>query len=329
MRQKPSVTVLETGMSTSRTAFTQNASGGRILASPLAKRIAEQAGLDLRGLKGSGPRGRIVKADLERARPTETTMPQPVVAPLATRSPPKDVTKPAPLEAPGGAYREVPISSVRKIIAKRLTESKQTIPHIYLTIDCELDPLLKLRRAINERDGATFKISVNDFVVRATALAIAKKPEVNASWGGDKILRYLDIDISVAVAIDDGLITPIVRTADRKSVAAISDEMKELAARARSNRLKPEEFQGGGFSISNLGMYGVREFAAVINPPQACILAIGAGEQRAIVKSGALTVGTVMTCTLSIDHRVVDGALGAQFLAEFKRQIEDPIGLLL
>ncbi|MEO1018723.1 MAG: 2-oxo acid dehydrogenase subunit E2 [Pseudomonadota bacterium] len=299
---------------------------GRIFASPLAKRIAKDAGIDLVGIQGSGPHGRIIKVDVEKVlqsgRPASTID-------QASPEPPEPPPTHSPAVLSGGSFKEVRVSSVRKIIARRLTESKQTIPHFYLTIDCELDALLSLRRDINERERATIKISVNDFVIRAVAKAIALKPEVNASWGGDKILQYDDIDVSVAVSIDDGLITPIVRRADQKSVAAISTEMKDLASRARDNRLKPEEFQGGGFSISNLGMFGVREFAAVINPPQACILAVGAGEQRAIVKDGVLAVGTLMTCILSVDHRVVDGALGAEFLAGFKKQIEDPIGLLL
>jgi pyruvate dehydrogenase E2 component (dihydrolipoamide acetyltransferase) len=217
---------------------------------------------------------------------------------------------------------------MRKVIAKRLTEAKQTVPHFYLTIDCEVDALLKVRADLNGRSDA-YKLSVNDFVIRAVALALKKVPAANASWGEEAIKRYTDVDISVAVATPNGLITPIVHHADHKGLAAISNEMKELAAKARDGKLKPEEFQGGGFTISNLGMFGVKEFAAIINPPQGCILAVGAGEQRPVVKGGALAVATVMSCTLSVDHRVVDGAVGAEFLAAFKKLIEDPLSMLL
>ncbi|MDH3770333.1 MAG: 2-oxo acid dehydrogenase subunit E2, partial [Nitrospirota bacterium] len=229
----------------------------------------------------------------------------------------------------GERYDELPLGNIRKIVARRLTESKQTIPHFYLTIDCALDALLQLRKDLNGRDGADYKLSVNDFVIKAAALALKRVPDANASWGGDRIYRYQDVDVSVAVAIAEGLITPIVRGADQKGLGTISNVMKDLAARARENKLKPEEFQGGSFSISNLGMYGVREFAAVINPPQACILSVGAGEQRPVVKDGALATATMMSVTLSVDHRVVDGALGAQLLQAFKGYIEDPLSMLL
>jgi len=212
--------------------------------------------------------------------------------------------------------------------ARRLTEAKQTVPHFYLTIDCEVDALLKVRAELNGRSDA-YKLSVNDFVIRAVALALKKVPAANASWGEEAIKRYIDVDVSVAVATPNGLITPIVRHADHKGLAAISNEMKELAGKAKDGKLKPEEFQGGGFTISNLGMFGIKEFAAIINPPQGCILAVGAGEQRPVVKNGALAIATVMSCTLSVDHRVVDGAVGAEFLAAFKKLIEDPLSMLL
>lgn len=217
---------------------------------------------------------------------------------------------------------------MRKVIARRLTEAKQTVPHFYLTIDCEVDALLKVRAELNGRSDA-YKLSVNDFVVRGVALALRKVPAANAAWGEEAIRRYTDIDVSVAVATPNGLITPVVHHADRKGLAEISNEMKALAAKARDGKLKPEEYQGGGFTISNLGMYGIREFAAIINPPQGCILAVGAAEQRPVVRNGALAVATVMTCTLSVDHRVVDGAVGAEFLAAVKTLVEDPLSMLL
>ena len=217
---------------------------------------------------------------------------------------------------------------MRRVIARRLTEAKQTVPHFYLTIDCEIDELLKIRTELNSRSEA-YRISVNDFVIRATALALRQVPAANASWSDEAILQWDTVDIAVAVALEDGLITPIVKQADRKGLATIANETKDLAARARAGKLKLEEFQGGTFSISNLGMFGVREFAAVINPPHGGILSVGAGQQRPAVKNGALTVATVMSCTLSCDHRVVDGAVGAQFLAAFKKLVEDPLTMLL
>jgi pyruvate dehydrogenase E2 component (dihydrolipoamide acetyltransferase) len=240
----------------------------------------------------------------------------------------------APIEAPGmPAYDELPNNNVRKVVARRLTESKQQAPHFYLTIDCEIDALLKLREDLNAKspkDGpGAYKLSVNDMAIKLAAAALRKVPAANASFTEAAIRRYRDIDISVAVAIPDGLITPIIKHADRKGLVAISAEMKDLAARARQGKLRPEEFQGGTFSISNLGMFGIREFAAVINPPQGAILAVGAGEQRPVVKQGALAIATVMTVTLSVDHRVVDGAVGAEFLQAFKRLVEDPISMML
>jgi pyruvate dehydrogenase E2 component (dihydrolipoamide acetyltransferase) len=299
--------------------------GDRVFASPLAKRIAKDAGLDLKSVAGSGPHGRIVKADVDAAIKAG-----PKAAPVAAAAAPAPKPAPAPVAASPfePAFEELPNSTMRKVIARRLTEAKSTIPHFYLSIDCELDALLKVRADLNGRSDA-YKLSVNDFVVRAVALALKKVPAANASWGEEAIKRYTDIDISVAVATPNGLITPIVHHADRKGLAEISNEMKALAAKARDNKLKPEEFQGGGFTISNLGMYGIKDFAAIINPPQGCILAVGAGEQRPVVKDGVLAIATVMTCTLSVDHRVVDGAVGAEFLAAFKALVQDPLSMLL
>ena len=314
--------------------------GGRIFASPLAKRMAEQAGIDLGSLTGSGPHGRIIKVDIERAIKSATSAAAPAVAssPVARpEAPAVPAPTPAPMPmpaalAPAAAVTEHPLSNMRKVIARRLTEAKQTIPHFYLSMDCELDALLKLRQELNGRAGADYKLSVNDFVIKAAALALRKVPTANASFGGDKIYLYRDVDIGVAVAIPDGLVTPVIRMADQKGLAAISKEMRDLSARARDPggmKLKPEEYQGGSLSISNLGMYGVRDFQAVINPPQASILAVGAGEQRPVIKDGALASATVMTVTLSIDHRVVDGAIGAELLQAFKGYIQDPLAMLL
>ena len=292
------------------------ASGGqRIIASPLARRIAAANGLDLAQVKGSGPRGRIVKADVENVQPVAASAP---VASAAAALPVAGSIEPT----------EIPNNNMRKTIARRLVEAKQTIPHIYLTIDVELDALLALRKQVNERRPDT-KVSVNDFIIKASALALKDVPAVNASWTDAAIIQYNTVDVSVAVALDGGLITPIVRDANIKGLAAISSEVKELAGRAREGKLMPEEYQGGGFSISNLGMYAIKEFSAIINPPQSAILAVGAGAQQPVVRDGALAVATVMSCTMSCDHRVVDGALGAQWLAAFKGYIEDPLGMLL
>ena len=306
--------------------------GERVAASPLARRMAAQAGIDLKSVQGSGPHGRIVKSDIEAALKGG---PRPAAAPQAkTEAAPAAAAAPAPAPAapaapPTAVYDEIPLNNMRKVIARRLTEAKQTIPHFYLTIDCELDALLAMRAQLNGREGADYKLSVNDFVIKAVALGMRKVPGVNAAWGGDRIFQFKDVDVSVAVAIDGGLITPIVRKADQKGLSTISNEMKDLAKRAKDGKLKPEEFQGGGFSISNLGMYGIKDFLAVINPPQACILAVGAGERRPVVKGDEIKIATVMAVSLSTDHRVVDGALGAVFLQEFKRLVEDPLALLL
>jgi len=307
--------------------------GERVVASPLAKRMAEQAGISLVGVKGTGPNGRIVKADVEAvAKGGTVAAPAPVAAVAApVAAPAPKPAAPAPvITAP---HTVVPNSSMRKVIARRLSEAKATVPHFYVSMDIEIDALLKLRAELNGRspkDGAgAFKLSVNDLVIKAAAATLKRIPKVNASYTEDATILYHDIDISVAVSIADGLITPIIRNADVKGLATISNEMKDLAIRAKSGKLKPEEFQGGGFSISNMGMFGVSNFAAIINPPQAAILAVAAGQQRAVVKNGALAIATVMTCTLSVDHRVVDGALGAEWLAEFKKIVEDPLSLML
>jgi pyruvate dehydrogenase E2 component (dihydrolipoamide acetyltransferase) len=308
-------------------APTPDHGGERIFASPLARRMAKQAGIDLSAIKGSGPNGRIVKADLDAA---------PAKAPAAAPAQPTAAASAAPKAAAPvitAPHTKIPNSSMRKIIAKRLLESKQTVPHFYLTANIEIDALLKLRADLNgksPKEGpSAFKLSVNDLVIKACALALRRHPQVNSTYTEEAIIQYDDVDISVAVAIPDGLITPIIRKADLQGLAAISNSMKDLGARAKAGKLKPEEFQGGGFSISNLGMFGIPEFSAIINPPQSAILAVGAGEKRAVVKGDAIVIANMMTVTLSCDHRVVDGALGAQFLATLKSIIEDPLSLML
>ncbi len=314
------------------------AHGERIFVSPLAKRLAKEAGIALEGVKGSGPHGRIIKADIEAAqkagpKPTPAAATAPAPAPVAA-----PVAAPAPAPKPAAPviaapHRLVPHTNMRKVIARRLSESKQQVPHFYVSADIEIDALLKLRAELNAKspkDGASaFKLSVNDLVIKASAVALRRVPTANASWTDEGVAFYDDVDISIAVATDGGLITPIIRRADQKGVATISNEMKDLAARARAGKLKPEEFQGGGFSISNLGMYGVKSFSAIINPPQGGILAVGAGEPRPVVKDGALAIATVMTCTLSVDHRVVDGAVAAEWMAAFKAIAQDPLSLML
>ena len=298
--------------------------GARIFASPLAKRIAAEKGINLASVKGSGPNGRIVKADVENAKPgaapAAAPAPRPAAAPAPSAGQPVFV-------APGDT--RIPHTSVRKVIARRMLESKQTVPHFYLTVELEIDALLAARQAINavtEKKGA--KVSVNDMVIKACAKALRDHPECNASWTEDEMVQYGAVDISVAVATDRGLITPIVRNADLKGLAQISTEMKDLAARAKVGKLKLEEFQGGGFTISNLGMFGVKDFAAIINPPQAMILAVGAGEERAVVRKGQVVVRNMMNCTLAVDHRVVDGAMGAQYLQTLRSYIEQPAAML-
>ena len=294
--------------------------GKRLFASPLARRMARQAGLDLAAIAGSGPNGRVVKADVEAAL---------AAAQAAPAAAPADAV-PAASPAPPGGYEDAAASTMRKVIARRLQEAKREVPHFYLTVDCAVDALLETRKELNDRSG-DLELSLNDFVIRASALALRKVPAANASWIDGTLRRYDSVDVAVAVAIEDGLVTPIVRDADRKGLAAISAEVKALATRARAKPmgLAPEEYQGGTFSVSNLGMYGIKAFSAIINPPQAMILAVGAAGQRPVVKDGALAVATVMSCTLSVDHRVVDGALGAAFLQAFRALIEEPLTMLL
>ncbi|KKJ75496.1 branched-chain alpha-keto acid dehydrogenase subunit E2 [Kiloniella litopenaei] len=309
-----------------------SASGERIFASPLARRMASQEDLDLSALKGSGPHGRIVKADILSAleqgigkagAPAATSAVAPAkAAPVASGPNARELA-----DMLGMQYELEPLSSMRRVIANRLSESKQTVPHFYLTVDCEMDKLLAFRKELNA--SGDVKISVNDFVIRAAALALKKVPAANASFSDEGILSYKNADISVAVATPSGLITPIIKAAQNKGLGVISEEMKDLAGRARDGKLKPEEYQGGTFSISNLGMFGIKDFSAIINPPQGCILAVGAGEQRPVVKDGALAIATVMTCTLSVDHRVVDGAVGAEYMAAFKALIQEPLSMLL
>ena len=298
-------------------------SAGRIAASPLARRLAKDAGMDIARVAGSGPHGRIVRRDVEAVAQGKLPMLAPAAVPAKAKAPPIDTSMP---------FTEVPNTTFRKAVARRLSEAKRDIPHFYLGVDCELDALLMLRADLNARapegEGA-YKLSVNDFVVRAVALGLRKVPAANATWTDEAIRLYQNVDISVAVATPMGLITPVIRRADTKGLAEISREMKALAERARAGKLRPEEYTGGGFTISNLGMYGIKSFAAIINPPQSCILAVGAGEQRPVVRNGALAIATVMTCTLSVDHRSVDGAVGAEFLAAFKPMIEDPTTMLL
>ncbi|MGK2872961.1 MAG: pyruvate dehydrogenase complex dihydrolipoamide acetyltransferase [Alphaproteobacteria bacterium] len=299
--------------------------GARIVASPLARRLAAQKGLDLARITGSGPHGRIIKRDLDGAQPMAAAAP-------ATA---KTVAKPAANELAlfaEGSYEVVAHTPMRKTIARRLTESKSTIPHFYLTVECDLDGLLEMRQTLNARapkDEGAYKLSVNDFIIRASALALKRVPEAHASWTDAGLLRHKHADIGVAVSIEGGLITPIIRHADAMGLAEISNAMRDLAERARVRKLKPSEYEGGTFSISNLGMFGIREFSAVINPPHSMILAVGAGEQRPVVRNGALAIATQMSCTLSCDHRVVDGVLGAQFLNVFKGFIENPLTMLL
>jgi pyruvate dehydrogenase E2 component (dihydrolipoamide acetyltransferase) len=300
------------------------ASGQRLFASPLAKRIATEKGINLATIKGSGPNGRIVKADVESAKPGVAPAP---ATPAAARPMPSAPAQPI-LAAPGD--QRIPHTAVRKVIARRMLESKQTVPHFYLTVELEIDALLAARQAINDvarKQGA--KVSVNDMMIKACAKALRDHPECNTSWTEEEMIQYGAVDISVAVATERGLITPIVRNADMKGVAQISTEMKDLAARAKAGKLKLDEFQGGGFTISNLGMFGVKEFAAIINPPQAMILAVGAGEERAVVRKGVMVVRNMMSCTLAVDHRAVDGAMGAQFLQTLRAYVEQPAAMLV
>jgi pyruvate dehydrogenase E2 component (dihydrolipoamide acetyltransferase) len=305
--------------------------GARLFASPLAKRIAAQSGVEIAALQGSGPRGRIVRADVEAAQKAGGTKAAPKPLPAPQSAPSVAPLPDARLFYKEGEYEEIAHDSMRKTIAKRLTQAKMLIPHFYLTIDCNIGELMTTRARLNERapKESGYKLSVNDFVVKACALALMRVPEVNASWTETAILRHKHADIGVAVALDFGLITPIVFRAEEKGLAVISNEVKSLAERAKARKLKPQEYEGGGFSISNLGMFGIKDFTAVINPPQASILAVGMGEPRAIVQNGILKTAMMMTVTMSCDHRVIDGATGARFLQAFKSFIEEPAAMLL
>jgi pyruvate dehydrogenase E2 component (dihydrolipoamide acetyltransferase) len=332
-------------ISPTRGEIGQSPSGAR--ATPLARRLAREAGLALASIAGTGPRGRVIKADVEAAaangaKSASEAKVAPVVAPetpATSALAPKAMSDDQVLKLfEAGSYDLVPHDNMRKTIARRLVEAKTTIPHFYLTLDCELDALLALRTQINaaapvkktdKGDAPAYKLSVNDMVIKAMALALKAVPDANASWTETAMVKHKHADVGVAVSIPGGLITPIIRHADEKTLSVISNEMKDLASRARSRKLKPEEYQGGTTAVSNLGMFGIKDFAAVINPPHATILAVGAGEERAVVKNGEIKIATVMSVTLSTDHRAVDGALGAELLVAFKRLIENPMGMLV
>jgi len=312
--------------------------GARVFASPLAKRLAKEAGIELLAISGSGPHGRVVKSDVEGAKSGKTPL---KAAPAAAAAAPSGgaavaggMTRAQVLALyPEGSYDLVPNDGMRKVVAARLTEAKQTIPHFYLTLDCKIDALLSAREQINAaaplKDGKpTYKLSVNDFVMKAWAAALMKVPAGNATWAGDSILYHKHADVAVAVSVPGGLFTPVVKACDTKSLRQISEEVKDLAGRARNKKLAPHEYQGGSSSVSNLGMFGIKEFAAVINPPHGTILAVGAGEERVYADKGQVKVATFMTVTLSVDHRSVDGALGAELLAAFKGLIENPVMML-
>lgn len=300
----------------------------RVFASPLAKRMAEQKGIPLQSIQGSGPHGRIVRADVEGSKAGKqeiASTPKPSV-----QRPKRDLIQGTQgLDALLPPYEIQKLTNTRKVIAKRLTESKQNVPHFYLTVECQIDDLLNARASLNETLEKDQKISVNDFVIKAMACAMDDVPTANAAWGEDHIKIYDRVDVSVAVAIPDGLVTPVIADARNASIYTISSQMKDLAARARLGKLRPEEFQGGTISLSNLGMFGVEQFAAVINPPQGCIMAVGAGIRKPVVEGDQVKVATMMACTLSVDHRVVDGALGAQYLKAFKAYIENPIRMFV
>ena len=300
--------------------------GGRVKASPLARRLASEAGVEISGLQGTGPGGRIIKRDIEQA--VEAGGQRPAAAPAPAPAP-EAAPAPAPAPVAGAAYREVPLSQMRKTIAKRLALSSGPVPHFYLTVEIDMGEAMALRKRINERFADQgVKASPNDLIIKAVASALRRHPWVNASWTGDAIRLYDVVHIGVAVAVEEGLITPVVRDADRKGVAEIAQEVKELAGRAREKKLKPEEYTGSTFSISNLGMFGIEEFTAVLNPPEAAILAVGAVEDRVVAVNGEPTVRPRMHVTLTCDHRVIDGATGAQFLQTLKRYLEDPMMMI-
>lgn len=301
--------------------------GGRIFASPLARRLAAQAGLDLKTVKGTGPHGRIVKRDVEAAG-KGGAQPAAAAAP-ATSAEPRKALSLAQMGIADGTYDLIPLDGMKKAVARRMVDSVQNVPHFPLFIDVEIDQLMAVRAKVNKMlEPQGIKVSVNDFVIKAAALALKMVPEANASYTPEGIAMHHNADVSMAVAIDGGLITPIIKKAETKGLAQIATESKDLAKRARERKLKPEEFQGGTFSVSNLGMFGIKQFTSIINEPQGCIMSVGAGEQRPVVKDGQLAVATVMTVTLTCDHRVVDGATGARFLQAFKPLIEDPVAML-
>jgi pyruvate dehydrogenase E2 component (dihydrolipoamide acetyltransferase) len=307
------------------------ADGGRVFASPLARRIAAQKGIDLGAVKGSGPNGRIVKSDVEAAKPGVAA---PAAAPAAEARAPAAAPAAPDAEAVKKLYadrefEEVKLDGMRKTIAARLTEAKSTIPHFYLRREIRLDALLAFRSQLNkELEPRGVKLSVNDFIIKASAIALQQVPDCNAAWAGDRVLRFKSVDVAVAVAIEGGLFTPVLRDADRKSLSALSAEMKDLTGRARNRKLAPHEYQGGSYAISNLGMMGIENFDAVINPPHASILAVGAGIAKPVVVNGEIEIANMMSVTLSVDHRVIDGALGAQFLEALKQNVEHPIAML-
>jgi len=309
--------------------------GERIFASPLARRIARDRGLDLAAIKGSGPHGRIVKADVEKAEARPAPAEAPAAAAPEATAPAAAMPTGPDLETVRKIYadretQEMSLDGMRKTIAARLQEAKQTIPHFYLRRDIVLDALLAIRKQMNARGEARgIKLSVNDYIIKATALALQDVPDCNAVWAGDRIIKLKSSDVAVAVAIEGGLFTPVIRDAEGKALSALSAEMKDLAERARARRLAPHEYQGGTTAISNLGMYGIENFDAVINPPHGSILAVGAGVQKPVVRDGEMAVATVMSVTLSVDHRVIDGALGAEFLAAIKGYLEDPMAMLM
>ena len=304
--------------------------GERVKASPLARRLAGQQGIDLATISGSGPNGRVVKADLEGSKPGAAQPAAAAPPPAAPAAEPKPAPVSAPVAGPEGVPQEaVKLSNMRKTIARRLTESKQTVPHIYLTVDINLDALLALRGQLNQSlKPRGIKLSVNDMLVKAQAAALIEVPAVNVQFAGDTLIQFKRADIAVAVSIPGGLITPVVTSADTKSLSAIATEIKDLAGRAREGKLQPHEYAGGTASLSNMGMYGIKQFEAIINPPQAMILAIGAGEKRPYVIGDVLAIATVMSATGSFDHRAIDGSDGAAFMAAFKRLVESPLGML-
>ncbi|MCQ4629680.1 pyruvate dehydrogenase complex dihydrolipoamide acetyltransferase [Shinella sp. CPCC 100929] len=338
--EKPAAAAAPAAAAPAAAASAPAKDGNGLFSSPLARRIAKDAGIDIKAITGSGPHGRVVKSDVEKAVASGGAKPAAAAAPAAAASAapaaaPKGMSEEAVLKLfEQGSYELVPHDGMRKTIAKRLQESKQTIPHFYVSVDVELDALLALRAQINDSaprkdDKPAYKLSVNDMVIKAMALALRDVPDANVSWTDTNMVKHKHADVGVAVSIPGGLITPIIRKAELKSLSAISNEMKDLGKRAKERKLKPEEYQGGTTAVSNMGMMGVSNFAAVVNPPHATILAVGAGTERVVVKKGQMVIVNAMTVTLSTDHRCVDGALGAELLGAFKRYIESPMGMLV